>query len=216
MGTALGLTVSDMLYWRSNVGTELGVSLKTERLFLRPLQAGDVELLWPYISDPEISRYMAWESHVDKSQTADFLRAEVARCEADKGVTWGIFKDGEFCGIASLIAFVRSHRALLYNKAELAYWLGRPYQKQGVMTEALHQILKFAFQDVKLHKLCVSHFSPNIASENLIKRLGFRYIGEQVEEYQKNKIWYNQKNYELLRREYYELTNQSIEANNYD
>jgi RimJ/RimL family protein N-acetyltransferase len=192
--------------------TELDISLKTERLFLRPLQIDDVELLWPDISDPEISRYMAWEPHYEKSQTLEFLRNEVARREAKRGVTWGIFKNDDFCGIASLIALVRSYRSLIYDKAELAYWLRLRHQKQGIMTEAIYQVMKFAFQDLALHKLCVSHFSPNIASEKLIRRLGFRYIGEQLEEYQKNGIWHNQKNYEILNKEFHEITIPSFEG----
>ena len=94
------------------------------------------------------------------------------------------------------------HRALTYNKAELAYWLSRTYQRQGIMTEAGRSVLQFAFNELKLHKLVVSHFSDNVASENLIKRLGFRYVGEQVEEFQKDGVWHNHKLYELLESEF--------------
>jgi RimJ/RimL family protein N-acetyltransferase len=135
---------------------------------LRPLTLDDVDLLWPDISDPEISGQMAWEAHTKRSQTIDFLKNEVARREAGKGITWAVFKDGLFCGIFSLIGLVRKHRALTYNKAELAYWLSRKYQRQGIMTEAGRRVLQFAFDELKLHKLFVSHFSDNVASENLI------------------------------------------------
>lgn len=177
-------------------------TLKTDRLVLRPLTPDDVELLWPDISDPEISRQMAWEAHTERSQTIDFLNNEVARREAGKGITWAVFKDGSFCGIFSLIGLVLRHRALTYNKAELAYWLSRKYQRQGIMTEAGHRVLQFAFGELKLHKLFVSHFSDNLASENLIRRLGFRYVGEQLEEFQKDGVWHNHKLYELLESEF--------------
>ena len=176
--------------------------LTTERLRLRPLDLDDVDLLWPDIADQEISKHMAWEAHTDKSQTAEFLKHEVARREAGKGMTWAVFKDGRFCGIVSLIGLVRSHRALTYNKAELAYWLGREHQGQGIMTEAVRRVMEFGFGELGLHKICVSHFSGNGASERLIKRLGFRYVGEQVEEFQKQGVWHSHKNYELLDREF--------------
>ena len=172
---------------------------------LRPLELDDVELLWPDISDPDISKYMAWDAHTLKSQTFDFLKGEVARREAGKGITWAIFNEGAFCGIVSLIALVRCHRALTYNKAELAYWLGRKHQGQGMMTEAARCVLEFGFRELGLHKICVSHFSVNIASERLIKRLGFRYIGEQIKEFQKKDLWYNHKLYELLDREFLDV-----------
>jgi ribosomal-protein-alanine N-acetyltransferase len=182
--------------------TSPDLTLKTERLVLRPLTPDDVEAIWPDISDPEISRQMAWEVHTDRSQTIEFLKNEVARRESGKGITWAVFKDGAFCGIFSLIGLVRKHRALIYNKAELAYWVGRNYQRQGIMTEAGQRVLRFAFAELKLHKLFVSHFSNNLASENLIKRLGFRYVGEQLEEFQKDGVWHNHKLYELLDSEF--------------
>ena len=169
---------------------------------LRPLTLDDVDLLWPHISDPEIARQMAWEAHTDKSQTTEFLKNELVRRESGKGITWAVFVDGSLCGIFSLIGLQRKYRALTYNKAELAYWLGRNYQRQGIMTEAGRRVLEFAFDDLKLHKLFVSHFSDNLASENLIKRLGFRYVGEQLEEFQKEGVWHNHKLYELLESEF--------------
>ena len=181
---------------------EQDMVLRTERLLLRPLELADAELLWPATSDPEISRYMAWEPHTDIAQTVSFLQGEVARRETGRGITWGIFKEGAFCGIASLIALIRSHRALTYNKAELAYWLHRDYQGQGIATEAVRRVMQFSFDELGLHKICVSHFTINQGSEQLIKRLGFRYIGEQLEEFQKDGVWHNHKNYELLKREF--------------
>ena len=185
---------------------QLSLHLTTKRLFLRPLELDDVDTLWPGLSDPRISRYMAWEAHTDKSQTLQFLENEVARREDGKGITWGIFlKEGAFCGIISLIGLVRKHRALIYNRAELAYWLSYKYQGQGIMTEAGFRVLDYSFRQIGLHKLYVSHFAENRSSENLINRLGFRYIGEQIEDFQKNGVWYTHKLYELLEKDHMHL-----------
>lgn len=181
---------------------QLNLLLKTDRLLLRPLELDDVDLIWGDISDPEISRFMAWDAHKDRSQTLEFLQNEITRRETGRGITWAIFKDKSFCGIFSLIGLVRSHRSLTYNKAELAYWLSRKYQGQGIMTEAGRSVLDFAFGELGLHKLFVSHFSINTASENLIKRLGFRYVGEQRAEFQKDGVWHDHKLYELLEVEF--------------
>jgi len=181
---------------------EQSLILTTDRLLLRPLELDDVDILWSDISDPEISKLMAWEAHTDKIQTEEFLKAEVARLDAGKGFTWAIFLDQSFCGIVSLIGLTRGHRSLTYNKAELAYWLGRRYHRQGIMTEAARRVLQFAFQDLQLHKVFVGHFSDNKASENVIRRLDFRFVGEQHKEFRKNGIWHNQKLYELIETEY--------------
>lgn len=181
---------------------EQNAIIKTERLLLRPLEPTDAELLWPASSDPEISRYMAWKTHSGKAQTVEFLKGELARRAAGCGITWGIFKDDAFSGIVSLIDLLRTHRALTYDKAELAYWLRREYQGQGIASEAARRVLQFGFDELRLHKICVGHFAINQASAKLINRLGFRYVGEQIEEFQKDGVWHNHKNYELLEREF--------------
>ncbi len=70
------------------------------------------------------------------------------------------------------------------------------------MSEAACRILDFGFRELCLHKISVSHFSTNAASEKLIKRLGFRHVGEQIEEFEKNGVWHNHKIYEILHSEF--------------
>lgn len=184
-------------------GVMLVQKLETNRLLLRPIELGDEALLWPDTADPEISRYMAWEPHSDITQTRKFVQFEVERIGNNKGVTWLILtRQNEFCGIVSVIGLLLKHRVLTYNKAELSYWLNRKSQGKGIMTESIRRVQSFCFDTLKLHKLVVSHFSCNTASEKLILRTGFRYIGEQREEFQKNGTWYNHKCYELLESEY--------------
>jgi ribosomal-protein-serine acetyltransferase len=180
--------------------------LKTPRLLLRPMATGDAAMLWPDIADAEIARYMAWTPHADLTQTEAFVAHEVARLESGKGCTWVILQDGGFRGIVSLIGLTGTHRALTYDRAELAYWLGRAHHRLGIATEAVGRVVEFAFRDLGAHKLNVSHFGPNAASRALIHRLGFRYVGEQRQEFRKDGVWYDHHLYELLEHEYLDAT----------
>ena len=71
--------------------TESSLTLATPRLSLRPLRDGDERLMWPHVSDPEVSRYMAWAPHADLGQTRDFVHvddvaaANVVAAQADRG-----------------------------------------------------------------------------------------------------------------------------------
>ena len=144
-------------------------TLYTERLILRPIQRNDAQILWEYLSDPAISRFMAWETHQNIQQTRDFICHEINRRESRQGITWTIIHGDSLCGIISLIGLTYTHRALIYDKAELAYWLGQPHQGIGIMTEAGKRVLAFCYDELMLHKITVSHFSENDRSENLIK-----------------------------------------------
>jgi ribosomal-protein-alanine N-acetyltransferase len=172
--------------------------LHTPRLLLRPLTSGDEIFMWPHMLNPEISRFMAWRPHTELEQTRRFVQDEMSRLTEGRGVTWALIHNSQLCGIASVIGVMREHRALIYNKGELAYWLAPSFQGQGLMTEALQRVVAFSFTELGLHKLCVSHFSCNDASRRVIERLGFRFIGIQTQEFCKDGIWHDHVLYEML------------------
>lgn len=183
----------------------MNATLQTVRLILRPIQNGDEDILWPATADPEISRFMAWEAHTMHDQTAAFVKNEVERWNVQRGITWIILHKNSFCGLISLIGLLYKHRSLRYNKAELAYWLLPLMQNKGFMTEAAIAVMYFAFNELDLHKICVSHFGENEDSRRLINRLRFRYIGKQIAEFQKNGAWHDHSLYEMLAEEFRKL-----------
>ena len=176
--------------------------LTTRRLALRPVAPGDEALLWPAVADPRVAELMAWQPHADLEQTRGFVAHEVARGQGGQGVSWVVLRGGEFCGLFSLIGLRRAHRALTYDSAELGYWAAPAVQRQGVMTEAGQAVIDFAFGPAGLHKLHVSHFGGNEASRALIRRLGFRHVGIQRQEFRKEGVWHDHWLYELLADEH--------------
>ena len=172
--------------------------LKTPRLVLRSISLKDVDDLWPHVSDPDTCRYMSWHPHKDKTETKMFVERVISEMDEDKSYTWTIFFHDEFCGIISLIGILRKHRALTYDRAELAYWLGKRFQHKGIMTEAGQRIIEFAFKELGIHRLVVSHVPQNNSSKRLIKRWNFKYIGTEREAFNKNGQWFDHNLYELL------------------
>jgi [ribosomal protein S5]-alanine N-acetyltransferase len=177
-------------------------SLKTDRLVLRPLEKTDAGMLWPYVSNPEISKDMSWQAHTNISETQEFIDGTLRNMELGKTITWCIFINGTFCGLFSLIGILKKHRSLTYNRAELAYWIGSEFSGQGIMTEAGKEVIHFAFTQLSLHKLVVGHHINNKNSENLIKRLGFTYLYTEEESFAKNNEWITCKFYELKSKDY--------------
>ena len=80
------------------------LALSTDRLILRPLETADVELLWPDIADPEISRLMAWDAHTTREQTVTFVDSEwpiVDRNGRNGMLIWPDYKGEQVRGIIS-------------------------------------------------------------------------------------------------------------------
>jgi len=60
-----------------------------------------------------------------------------------------------------------------FQNAYLGYYIGAPYAGRGYMTEALKLVVKYAFADLKLHRLEANIQPGNSASIALVKRAGF-------------------------------------------
>lgn len=176
-------------------------TLVTERLLLQPATLADADIIWPHVSNPEISRHMSWEPHVDMAQTRAFLISIEEAAAAGRSHTWTIRDRStkELCGIFSLIAILRTHRSLSYHRAELAYWCVPSWQGKGIMTEAGHAVIDHAFSQLGLNRLVVAHHLENPASQRLIQRLGFSQIGVEHQAFQKNGQWIDTIIYELLK-----------------
>ena len=68
------------------------------------------------------------------------------------------------------------HRASFQN-ACVGYMMGAPYARRGYATEALHLILRFAFEALELHRVEANIQPGNAPSIALVKRAGFRLEG---------------------------------------
>ncbi len=54
------------------------------------------------------------------------------------------------------------------NRAELGYWLAEEFWNKGFTTEAVHTILKFGFEQLKLNKVVAVYLTTNKASGKVI------------------------------------------------
>jgi len=182
--------------------TSAELNLATTRLQLTPLTIRDLEAVWPSVSDPTVSEHMSWNTHTDKEETLRFLERIESDLVSEKAITWGVRSRDEFCGIFSIINILRSHRALRYDRGELAYWCSPEHQLKGIMTEAGRSVIEFAFIKLGLNRLVVGHHLNNVASQKLIERLGFKPIGIEHQAFIKDGPWIDIRTYELLARDY--------------
>jgi len=174
------------------------LTIRTERLLLRPLRAGDETLLFPHCSDPRLPRQMTWSAHASIDVTEAFVRA----CEQDRGagrgVAWAIFEGDAFRGVVGVEGIRRSFAAVRLDRAELGYWLGFPFHGRGLMTEAAGAAVGCGFARLGLHKVTVSAMTGNAASLRVIEKLGFTLVGRRRDDVLRDGAWHDQLAYEML------------------
>ena len=182
--------------------SELPLVIETARLGLRPLELGDADALFQFASDPEVSKMMSWDPHRDRQETIAFLERMIAARSEGTSVGWAIVFGGKVVGVISIDGIRWEFRAWRVDRAELGYWLGRPYWGQGLMSEAATGALRFAFETLGLHKVTIGCVEGNAASQAIIEKLGFRFLALFEEDFWRFGRWWTHRRYELTAGEY--------------
>ena len=83
----------------------------------------------------------------------------------------------------------------------VGYWIGRPHAGKGLATAAVSVLRRYAFIDLKLHRLeaaCVPH---NHASRRVLEKSGFRLEGQAMAYLKINGVWADHLLFGLLSQE---------------
>ena len=80
--------------------------LQTPRLVLRRFQLGDLRDVWGYASDPDVSRWVLWDTHRSLDDTRSFLRWTLEAYQSPEPSAWAIVSR-EDARVVGSIGFLR-------------------------------------------------------------------------------------------------------------
>jgi RimJ/RimL family protein N-acetyltransferase len=147
-----------------------------DQFHLSAFQASDREALVGHLNDREIYERTLRIPFPYTDNAADEWLAFVAKFTHHQGrpVHWAIRgADGILIGGCGFDGFQvgRSHRA------ELGYWLAKPYWGRGIMTAVVQRLCRHAFDEFELAKITAHVFSYNPASARVLEKSGFEQEG---------------------------------------
>jgi ribosomal-protein-alanine N-acetyltransferase len=154
--------------------------LETARLLLRPLELADAEqtqILFPHW---EIVRHLAnrvpWPYPPDGA--LNFYR-DIALPAAERGDQWHwslrLRRDP-----ARLIGSIGLMKGDNENRG---FWIGSPWQRQGLMSEACEAVTDYWFDVLKFPLLRVPKAIANVGSRRISEKQGMRVIATEEREY---------------------------------
>lgn len=149
-------------------------TLTTARLLLRAPAIADAEEIQRLAGDRAVAETTALIPHPYEDGVAEAWIEDTWRAIAeDKRATFCVVSraTGALIGAISL-TYARDH-----GRAELGYWIGKPYWNQGYATEAADAILGFGFETCGFHRIFAHHFTRNPASGRVMQKIGMRYEG---------------------------------------
>lgn len=173
----------------------VNIVLETARLRIRSYEEADIAELIPLIGAREVA---ATTGRIPHPYTEEDARQFLAQIETDREVSLAVTlrDDDVFIGGIGLRVMEE------YQHAELGYWLGVPYWGQGYATEAAREMLRYGFEQLRLHRIFASHFENNPPSGKVLKKLGMKYEGCQRQHVYKFGQFLDLELYGLLRQEW--------------
>ena len=177
------------------------MQLETQRLTLRPLQAGDVDDILPYHSDTESVRFIPWGVR-DRDFVVDWLtRAETytGLTETEPGLLLAMVEksSGRVIGQLNSSMVDRPNQT-----ADIGYISHPDFRGQGFVNEALTALIGHLFQNVKVHRVVADIDIRNEDSVRVVERLGMRREATYIDNDYLKGEWCSMYLYALLSREW--------------
>ena len=90
-----------------------------------------------------------------------------------QAINFGIYLKGQLIGKVQLSNLIYGG----FRSSNLGYALHKDFEGQGLMKDALREVISYAFEDLDLHRLEASTLLHNERSQKLLLHLGFEKIG---------------------------------------
>lgn len=149
--------------------------LSTERLLLRPFTIADVQAVYEcWQSDPDVARYMMWESSEDIAKARRFVNFELTKIDNNEWYRWCITDKESGNVLGTCLIYYNEEE----NCFDISYNLGKKYWGYGYITEAMKKALEYTSNELGIKKYVAAHAIENEASGHVIEKLGFQFEKE--------------------------------------
>ena len=142
-----------------------------EKISLRQLQPADAPVLYRRLdsSRKALRRFLPWvDYNTNEEHSLKFIEMMIRKAEEQEAIAFGIWSEGQLCGVVDLHCW--DH---LLQKIEIGYWLGESFRGQGIAINCCRRLIKFAFEELKLHKIEIRFALENDRSARIPIKLGF-------------------------------------------
>lgn len=137
---------------------------------LRPLRLDDIIRVREWRNLPDVARYMYTDHQISEGEHARWLGDAIERPDRRY---WIIELDGRPVGLANMVEISERHR-----RASWAFYLADPaIRGRGVGSFTEMFVMREAFEELKLNKLCCEVLGSNEAVVAMHEKFGFMIDG---------------------------------------
>lgn len=144
--------------------------LETERLLLRRLSGEDADALLRLRSDKKVNQFLDRPPTIDLEAAKNFIEKIDKAIDTNESLYWVITLKGDDSLIGTICLWNFDAKN---NQAEVGFELFPTFQRKGIMSEALSEIISFGFNQLKLKTITGLTDPGNIPSIKLLQKKGF-------------------------------------------
>ena len=146
--------------------------LETGRLILRRWEEADAEELYQYAKDPAVGPIAGWPPHTSVENSREIIRDVLTAPETYAVV---LKETGKPVGSIGIMFGKNGNAPMGEQEAEIGYWIGVPYWGQGLIPEAVRELLRRCFEDLNCTAVWCGYYDGNLKSKRVQEKCGFRY-----------------------------------------
>ena len=148
------------------------IVLKTKRLVLRPWRQEDLDDFFEYASVDGVGQMAGWTPHQNKEESQQILDSFI-----DHKKNFALEYDEKVIGSLGIEEYdeVKFPELSDLNCREIGYVIAKDYWGKGLMPEAVKEVIRYLFEDVKLDVILCGHFLNNKQSARVQEKCGFRH-----------------------------------------
>ena len=148
------------------------MTIETKRLILRPWEVTDAEACYQYAKDPQVGPIAGWAAHTSVENSRQIIQTVLSEPETYAVV---LKTTGLPVGSIGLMLGKASNIGLPDTEGEIGYWIGVPYWGQGLIPEAVRELMRYGFETLNLEKMWCGYYDGNEKSKRVQEKCGFRY-----------------------------------------
>ena len=149
------------------------MKLKGKKVIVRDLEEKDAKDFSRNGNSKEIHKLnwnVPYPFTVKKAEK--FIKKSLSKKLKRENYEFGIEFEGKIIGNISLFSVSYDNK-----KANIGYWIGKDYRRRGLASEAVKEVIKFAFGKLGLGKISAKALTNNGVSNKFLEKMGFRKVG---------------------------------------
>lgn len=149
--------------------------MKTKRIGFSRWNAADLDLAFQLWGEKEVTQFICAAGSLTSQDIINRLDTEIHNDKVFHIQYWPVFElvTDELIGCCGIRPFKSET-----HSCEIGFHLRKKYWGMGYACEAAKAVIDYSFTILRAGKLYAGHHPQNKASEKLLVKLGFHYIGK--------------------------------------